>query len=107
MKINVGRKRNMTLTEQLYCRKNLNKVLHTTLNPYEPGVVRIHLIPAKLNVFKTKPSLAILNGKDIIPINIAWAIMLSMFINEINEYEGKEVNVEEINCIKDKIAKRM
>jgi len=97
----------MTLSEYLYCRKNLNKVLHTTLNPYEPGVVRIHLIPAKLNLLKTKPSLVILNGKDIIPINLAWTIMLSMFIEKINEYEGKEITQEEIEKIKKEISIRM
>lgn len=37
----------MNLKERKFYKENLTEVLHTTLNPYEPGVVRIHLIPAK------------------------------------------------------------
>ena len=58
----------MNLKERRFYKKNLTQVLHATLNPYEPGVVRIHLIPAKYQPLKVKPSVAILNGKDIIPI---------------------------------------
>lgn len=61
----------MNYKERKYYKKNLKEVLHTNLNPYEPGVVRIHLVPAKYKPFKAEPSLVFLNGKDIVPLN--WA----------------------------------
>lgn len=84
----------MNIREKIYSKKQLNEVLHTTLNPYEPGAVRIHLVPAKSSFFKSRPSIVILNGKDIIPINEAWAILLSIFIKEVNQFEGKAVSAK-------------
>ena len=55
----------MNHKERKFYKENLMEVLHTNLNPYEPGVVRIHLVPAKYNPFKADPSIVILNGKDI------------------------------------------
>ena len=55
----------MNYKERKFYKENLQEVLHTNLNPYKPGVVRIHLVPAKYNPFKASPSLVILNGKDI------------------------------------------
>lgn len=81
----------MNIREKIYSKKHLNEVIHTTLNPYEPGAVRIHLVPAKNSFFKSRPSIVILNGKDIIPINEAWSILLSIFIREVNLFEGKAI----------------
>lgn len=68
-------------------------VNHTTLNPYGPGVVRIHLVPPREDAVRISgnkhiPSIVILNGKDIIPINISWAILLNEFINHLNNSAG-------------------
>ena len=41
-------------------------------------------MPSKFSFFKTTPSLVFINGKDIIPLNPAWTILLSIFINEVN-----------------------
>jgi len=89
----------MNYKERKFYKKNLNQVLHTTLNPYEPGVVRIHLIPAKYNPYKAYPSLAILNGKDILPINLAWTILLAIFIKNVNKYQGKEITDKEMKKV--------
>lgn len=89
----------MNLKERKFYKKNLNEVLHTTLNPYEPGVVRIHLVPAKYNPYKANPSLAILNGKDILPINLAWTILLAIFIKQTNKYQGKEITDKEMKKV--------
>ena len=89
----------MNFKERRYYRKNLNEVLHTTLNPYEPGVVRIHLVPAKFKPFKAEPSLVFLNGKDIVPLNLSWTILLSIFIKEVNNYKGNEIPDEELQKI--------
>lgn len=81
----------MNIREKIYSKKHLNQVIHTTLNPYEPGAVRIHLVPAKSSFLKSRPSIVILNGKDIIPINEAWTILLSIFIEEVNKFQGKAI----------------
>lgn len=92
----------MNLKERKFYKENLTEVLHTTLNPYEPGVVRIHLIPAKYNPLKANPSIVILNGKDILPINLSWTILLAIFIKQVNEYKGKEVTEEELKKVVEK-----
>ena len=91
----------MSLKEKLFERENLNKVLHTTFNPYNPGVVRIHLVPSKFSWIKTTSSVAILNGHDIIPVKEAWTILLAIFIDEVNKFEGKEVTDEELKVVMD------
>lgn len=92
----------MNLKERKFYKENLTEVLHTTLNPYEPGVVRIHLVPAKYQPLKANPSIVILNGKDILPINLAWTIMLAVFIKQVNNYKGKEVTDEELKEVVEK-----
>ena len=81
----------MNVREAVYRLLKMNRVAHTTLNPYGPGVVRIHLVPPKFSLQNTPPSVVILNGTDIIPINMSWAILLDTFIDEVNWYEGKEI----------------
>lgn len=92
----------MNFRERKFYKNNLTEVLHTTLNPYEPGVVRIHLIPAKYKPLKADPSIVILNGKDILPINLSWTILLAIFIKQVNEYKGKEVTEEELKNVVEK-----
>lgn len=89
----------MSLKEKLYERKKLSKILHTTFNPYEPGVARIHLVPSKFSWTKSTSSIVILNGHDIIPVKEAWTILLSIFIEEVDKYEGKEVTKDELEMI--------
>lgn len=40
----------MNVREAIYRLLELNGVAHTTLNPYGPGVVRIHLVPPKFSL---------------------------------------------------------
>jgi len=81
-----------SILERLYENKNLQNVVHTTLNPYGPGVVRIHMVPPKRTFDKSVPYLVFLNGSAILPIKLSWAILLSAFIEEINFYEGSEIS---------------
>ena len=97
----------INICEKLYEKKYLDKVLHTTLNPDEPGVVRIHLVPSKFSWFKVRPSTVILNGKDIVPLNLSWTIVLSVFINEVNVYKGNEISDEDLNKIISKVIKKV
>lgn len=89
----------MNINEKIYEKKHLNRIVHATLNPDNPGVVRIHLVPSKYSLFKSRPSIVILNGKDIIPLNTAWAILLSIFIDSISKYGDREISDSELKLL--------
>ena len=76
-----------------------NEVLHTTLNPDGPGAIRIHLIPPKKEEDALNPSIAIINGTDIIPVNFIWAVILAEMIRETNKHDGKEISESDIQAI--------
>ena len=82
-----------------YMESVFNEVLHTTLNPDGPGVIRIHLIPPKQEENALNPSVAIINGTDIVPVNFVWAVILAELIRETNQYDGKEISEPEIENI--------
>ena len=86
--------------ELAYAKENFGGVMHTTLNPEGPGVVRIHLIPPVIENDVIGSSVAILNGQDIIPIKPAWTILLSELIKEVNRYEGRQLSDEDVKNIK-------
>ena len=90
-----------------YADSHFHEVMHTTLNPEGPGVVRIHLIPPKVTEDEIGPSLAIINGQDIIPVDVSWTILLSEFISEVNKYSGREVSEAETTQIVKDTCKRM
>ena len=93
------------MTVKKYMLENFTEVLHTTLNPEGPGVVRIHLIPPKIDDGKIAASVAIINGQDIIPVNVSWSILLAELIKEINKYHGKEVSNEDVSNILNETCK--
>lgn len=88
-----------------YMDKTFNEVFHTTLNPDGPGAIRIHLIPPKKEENALNPSVAIINGTDVVPVNFARAIILAEMIRETNKYDGKEIDEEIINNILDSAAR--
>ena len=88
-----------------YMQTGFNEVLHTTLNPEGPGVVRIHLVPPEYDDGELKPSIAIINGQDIIPVNYSWTILLAEFIKEVNKYHGVEITDKDAKSIIDNTAK--
>ena len=93
--------------EKKYARENFDGVLHTTLNPEGPGVVRIHLIPPQYHEGELGNSVAIINGQDIIPVNMAWSVVLAEFIKELEPYDGREISDEDIKKIGDATVKRV
>lgn len=95
----------MSIKEKIYELKKFNQILHTTFNPYEPGVARIYLIPPKFSWFKSVASVVIVNGHDIIPLRESWAILLSIFIEEVNKYSGKEIMQEDLDKIVEETVK--
>ncbi len=90
-----------------YAKENFNEVKHTTLNPEGPGVVRIHLIPPKVTDEEIGASVAIINGQDIIPVDVSWTILLSEFISEVNTYSGREIGEAETGQIMKNLCRRM
>lgn len=84
--------------KELQYQSRMTGVAHTTLNPYGPGVVRIHLIPPKITE-DGAPSVVILNGQDILPINFAWAVLLNEFIEQVNVFAGAEVTDAQLEQI--------
>ena len=84
-----------------------DEVLHTTLNPDGPGAIRIHLIPPKKEENALNPSIAIINGTDIIPVNFAWAVILAEMIREINKFDGKEIGENDVQSILEKTAENV
>jgi MoaA/NifB/PqqE/SkfB family radical SAM enzyme len=81
--------------ESHYIREHLTSVVHTTLDPRGPGVVRIHLIPPGSRIAGRASYVVLLNGRDILPLGISWAILLSAFIEAINRFDGLEMPEEE------------
>lgn len=95
----------MQIKQAIYQMVEMRRVAHTTLNPQGPGVVRIHLIPPKFDLRGNSPSVAILNGQDIVPINTSWAVLLNVFISQINKYNGNEISSEELEDVVSKSLK--
>ncbi len=86
---------------QAYMDRTFHEVLHTTLNPDGPGAIRLHLIPPKKEEGAFNPSIAIVNGSDIIPVNFVSAIILAEMIREANQYDGREIGEKEVQSILD------
>lgn len=87
------------IREKIYEWKNWREMIHTTWNPKDPGAVRIHMIPPKFRLFGFVPSVAILNGNDIIPVNESWAILLTEFIRHLNAFGEGEMEQEDLERI--------
>lgn len=86
-------------------RQHKNGINHCTFNPDGPGVVRIHLIPPKFRFFGDKTYIAILNGYYILPIGYSWATLLSVFMEQVNKFDGKPITEAEEKLIFEKTIK--
>ena len=93
--------------EKKYAKEHFDRVLHTTLNPEGPGVVRIHLIPPKFHEGELSNSVAIINGQDILPVNMAWSVVLSELIKTLEPYDGREISDEDMQRIGQATVKRV
>ena len=80
---------------------------HCTFDPNGPGVVRMHLIPPKFKLFGNPEYLLILNGYYILPLGYSWALMLSSFMDEVNKFDGVEINGDDEADIVCSTIKRM
>ena len=84
----------LTPAESSYLRRHLDVVRHVTLDPNGPGVLRIHLVPCK-RMGRDVPFVALLNGQDILPLSVSWAILLANLMDALQPFEGQEVGEEE------------
>ena len=82
--------KHMTFRERRYRRAHLDCVRHITLDPKGPGVVRIHMIPPK-DETPSAPFLLLLNGAQLVPLNLSWAIMLANLMDQLQAHEGQEL----------------
>ena len=90
----------LTRAETQYLHRHLDVVRHVTLDPDGPGVVRIHLVPATPSARQDIPYLAILNGQDILPLSVSWAILLANLMDALQPFEGKEIDPDQWQTVK-------
>ena len=80
-------------------REYKNGVSHCTFNPEGPGVVRIHLIPPKFRLLRSNAYIVILNGYYLLPLGYSWALILSNFMKQVNQFDGKPISEAEETAI--------
>lgn len=90
--------KHLSYGERTFLRGHLNRVRHVTLDPDGPGVVRIHLIPCT-KPDRDTPFVAILNGQDILPLNISWAILLTNLMEALQPHSGTELKDSDWDAI--------
>ena len=88
----------LSLAEGRFLRTRLAAVRHVTLDPGGPGVVRIHLVPCRRS-WRNVPYIAILNGRDILPLDVSWAILLTCLIDALQPFEGQELQTGQWNAV--------
>ena len=93
----------LSLAEHAYVYNHLNRVRHITLDPNGPGAVRIHLVPCR-KPDRTTPFVAILNGQDILPLQISWAILLANLMDALQPFAGKEISPADWAAVKAQAA---
>jgi len=81
-------------------------VVHATLNPDGPGVVRLHLVPPKNS---DVPHILFINGYQIIPLSESEAWLTRLFIEELTAKapQGEELSNEFIDQILETVANKM
>ena len=84
----------LSRAESSYLHQHLSVVRHVTLNPEGPGVLRIHLLPCK-KARRNVPFVALLNGQDILPLSVSWAILLAGLMDALQPFEGKEITEDQ------------
>ena len=86
----------------MFRRKYLSQVRHITLNPGGPGVVRLHMLPPATHLRRSVPYVVILNGHDVLPLNISWAILLACLMDALAPYADREVPDEDLEGLAEK-----
>lgn len=92
--------------ETKYRIEHMNGIQHATLNPMQNGSCTMHLIPPKFGVkkseangIKNNPSVMILNGQYIIPLDVSYAILMNELLIQLNKFAGgtiTQINLEKV-----------
>ena len=90
--------KHLTYAEHAFLHGHLSRVRHVTLDPDGPGVVRIHLVPCA-HPDRDTPFVAILNGQELLPLNVSWAILLTNLIEALHTRSGKEISQADWSAI--------
>ncbi len=83
--------------------------VQVTLDPHQPGVTRVHLIPLKARILRRSPSLVLINGWHMLLVGPSWADLMRTFINMLNEnaQPGQAIKDEQFQLILDKVVEHM
>ena len=84
--------------------EGVKEISHTTLDPKGPGVLRIHLVLPK-NIKPGRYRTIILNGENILPISLGWAMLLREFINSVNEKSAPLSDEDIDECINEAVKR--
>lgn len=84
----------MPWREKRYRRAHLSCARHITLDPKGPGVVRIHMIPPRTES-PEDPFLLLLNGAQLVPLTLSWAVLLANFMDRLEPFSGCEISEED------------
>ncbi|NLU23378.1 MAG: radical SAM protein [Clostridiales bacterium] len=95
----------LTIKERRYRREKLNCVRHITLDPKGPGVVRIHMIPPKTER-KEDPFLLLVNGAQLVPLNLSWAVLLADFMDVLSPFAGREIPEGDWNALAERTVEQ-
>ena len=75
----------LSYSERMFLHRHLSEVRHITLDPGGRGVLRIHIAPCRRPARRT-PFLAVLNGQDVLPLNVSWAILLVCLMEALQPF---------------------
>ena len=83
--------------------------VQVTLDPHQPGVTRVHLIPLKPNLFKRSPSLVLINGWHMFMVGPSWADLMRTFMVMLNVHAqpGQAISDEELQKILNQVVENM
>lgn len=89
-----------------YQARHLRTVRCISLNPQGQGITRIRLVPPKSGAGYRVPYLVLVNGKDLLSLNLSWAVLLNLFIDSMTPYDGQEVNQATWDSVMDETAQK-
>lgn len=70
-------------------------------------MVRIHLVPPKFRLFRSSAYIVILNGYYLLPLGYSWALLLSHFMEEVNQFDGKPISESDEQAIVERTVRYM
>ena len=92
-----------------YQADRLAEPIQVTLDPHQPGVTRVHLIPLKPGILQRSPSLVLINGWHMFLVGPSWADLMRTFMIMLNvqAVPGQAINAEQLQKILDKVVGHM